>query len=1171
MRKLLARSFALPIPATRNPAAAASGSRLNILILAIALTAGGITAEVRAQKSPADTVAGFRVPEGWEVKVFASEPRITNPTAIDVDTRGRVWICEGQWYRGAAKDPPADKIKVLEDTDGDGRADKVTVFADGLTVPMSVCVAGAGVYVGESPNLWKFEDRDGDLKADPGSKKALLTGFKGVNSDHGLHGLVVGPDDKLYMTHGDAGFDVTGPDGSRMTSRWGAMMRCNLDGSGVEAIATDFRNPYELAVDSFGNIWCSDNDQDGLKAVRICWILDGGDYGWQGHPLPGRNPDGSYDPVNHWRVGIPGYVPFALITGFGSPCGIAFYEHYLLGSAYRNQLIHADSGPREIRCYHIEPVGAGFKARQENIVTSDDNYFRPSDVCVGPDGAIYIADWYDRDVGGHEYNNPDQGRIYRLAPRGDPPARIGKPGPYGNIADALEALGNPNLATQFLARQALFQAMDSDAALLKLLRGQDKVLKARALWVLDQVGASGAIDDALNDDNPRFRALAVRILRRHKPRPLDRILSRVNDEDAEVRREVLLALRGQTGPKARNALIALIRSWDGRDRFYLEAINVAAGRQGPEIFTEIGGYEPEKFNERMIKLLQIFKPELAVELLAKHLKDSELPVPTARTAVEALGWMDEPEAGRTVALVLANGKAAVEVRQLAARRIRDRMENEWKELIGSKELETAARTALAEPELRADGLQLIGRGRIASLAEPVTALVTGDADAATRVAAIAALARLNTPTARQAIVKQIREPVADVQAAALKALVSMRAFEELEALLADADFSEPLKLDAVRQLTEHSDGCLFLLTMMDEDKLATPLKVLVIRRGARHADVNVRQLYAKYTKDETRPATIAQLDPKKVLAMKGDARHGKNLFRESAANCSTCHRIGQDGEDIGPDLTLIGRKYGQDAILAQIMQPAAAIAPEFVPYIVETTPQGYMLGFLLENTADKVVIKTQNGARETIPRKEVVAIQKQEGTLMPDLLLESFGEQDVADLLAYLSGLKTAPEAIKEWLVVGPFPDPDQAGVEKSYPPEAKLDPAAEFPVGDGQVLSWKRYKTAVLDERTVTEISKLGPTKKATGVYCLFTNLDSPQQQPARLHVRCSTSVVILLNGKSIFSRRQRKVADFSAEVKAPLQSGRNALLVKVEYIDGEPRLQCDLEAQEPLNLTVE
>ena len=411
------------------------------------------------QKTAEEQLKALKVPDGMELSLFAAEPMITNPTAIDIDTKGRVWVAEIQWYRRAAKTPPADKIKVLEDTNGDGKADKVTVFADGLFCPMSVCVAGDKVYVATSPDLWVFEDKDGDLKAD-GPPKKLLTGFGGYNHDHGAHSLVLGPDHKWWMSHGDTGFNVKGTDDSHIQFKWGAMLRGELDGSKLETVAVNFRNPYELAVSSFGESYCSDNDNDGNQSVRICWILEGGDYGWFGGPpfkLNGLDsklaPGVPYREAFHFRGYIPGYVPGTLVTGFGSPCGMCFYEGDAFGPKYKNLPFHCEAGPREVRIYPHEKSGYGMRARSENVVISQgDNYFRPDDICAAPDGSLYLADWYDGGVGGHNYNDPDRGRIFLLRPTGKTLSRVGKPGPYSSTADAIEGLNIPNLATQYLAR-----------------------------------------------------------------------------------------------------------------------------------------------------------------------------------------------------------------------------------------------------------------------------------------------------------------------------------------------------------------------------------------------------------------------------------------------------------------------------------------------------------------------------------------------------------------------------------------------------------------------------------------------------------------------------------------------------------------------------------------------
>ena len=288
------------------------------------------------QVSPKESLRSLKPADGFGISLWAHEPLVKNPTNMDIDSRGRVWVSEGLNYRLHAKrEMPfqrvadADKIKILEDTDNDGKADKVTVFADNIfPVPMGLAVEeiwskgryrGARVYVGNSPNLLVLEDTDGDDKAD--RRYPLLTGFKGLDSDHGLHGMVLGPDGKLYFTQGDARygvdqvgendvtFDVVDKSGRRLRSaRYGTTLRVNLDGTQLQVFAYRQRNNYETCVNSFGHIFTSDNDDDGNRGCRTIWVMDGGDYGYR-TPGSGR----------HWAEELPGRIPKLVGTGNGSP------------------------------------------------------------------------------------------------------------------------------------------------------------------------------------------------------------------------------------------------------------------------------------------------------------------------------------------------------------------------------------------------------------------------------------------------------------------------------------------------------------------------------------------------------------------------------------------------------------------------------------------------------------------------------------------------------------------------------------------------------------------------------------------------------------------------------------------------------------------------------------
>jgi putative membrane-bound dehydrogenase-like protein len=438
-------------------------SLLGLAILALAV------ATSRAQLPPEKAALTFKVSPGLEMKLWASEPLFVNPTCFDIDHKGRAWVCESVNYRNKLRGkktlnrPAGDRIVVLEDEKGTGKATKATTFyqSPSLLAPLGIAVApypdgkGVKVFVCQSPDILVFEDKDGDNKAD-GPPKKLLTGFGGFDHDHGVHGILIGPDRKLYFSVGDTGVnnlqssDGKGPKWKSNSTdcRAGTIWRCELDGTKLELVAHNFRNNYEPAVDSFGNIFISDNDDDGNQQTRICHVIPGGNYGY--------HPRGKGE--SHWHEEQPGVVPKILRTYFGSPTGMCIYEGKLLPKKYHGQPLHTDAGPRHVRAYHLKVKGASYEVDREDMVTSTDEHFRPSDVCVGPDGSVYVADWNDPVVGGHDMRDgkgglPKTGRIYRIAPKGH---KVTNPKiDVSTGKGTLEALRSPNLAVRAMAMAKL--------------------------------------------------------------------------------------------------------------------------------------------------------------------------------------------------------------------------------------------------------------------------------------------------------------------------------------------------------------------------------------------------------------------------------------------------------------------------------------------------------------------------------------------------------------------------------------------------------------------------------------------------------------------------------------------------------------------------------------------
>lgn len=580
----------------------------------------GATAADNAPRSGPEAareqLKAMTVPDGLEVTLFASEPQVVNPADMDIDARGRVWITEGANYRRWSNTRPGgDRIVILEDTNGDGTADVVKTFYQGTDVntALGICVLGNKVIVSCSPKIMVFTDADGDDKAD-GPPQILFSGIAGVQHDHGAHAFVFGPDGKLYFNLGNEGRQLKTPDGSRFIKdvaghdvsaqgkpyRQGLVFRCNLDGSQVDTLGWNFRNNYEVSVDSFGTLWQSDNDDDGNRGVRINYVMEYGNYGyvdemtgagwgdvWKTAKAKGASEDER--PNYHWHRYDPGVVPNLVQTGNGSPTGITVYEGNLLPQIFRNQILHCDAGPRWVRAYALEASGAGYSAKSVDLLTSSDTWFRPSDVSVAPDGSLYVADWNDAGVGGH--NMADQkletmtGRVYRIAPKGNKPSA-----PKLNLATAagcVEALQSPNYATRYLAWTKLNEMQgQAEKELAKLWKSDNARFRARALHLLARIQGQEKkyVGQALKDKDSDIRITGLRIARDLKLDVIPYVKTLAKDSSAQVRRECAIALRHQASPDAPQLWAQLAQQHDGQDRWYLEALGIGADQQWDKFF-----------------------------------------------------------------------------------------------------------------------------------------------------------------------------------------------------------------------------------------------------------------------------------------------------------------------------------------------------------------------------------------------------------------------------------------------------------------------------------------------------------------------------------------------------------------------------------------------------------
>jgi putative membrane-bound dehydrogenase-like protein len=979
-----------------------------------------------ASHEPADSTEQLDVHPELTVQLFASEPMMASPASIDIDHRGRVWVCEVINYRKHnGERAEGDRILILEDTDGDAKADKSTVFHQGRDVDSAhgICVLGNKALISCGDDVFWLIDDNGDDKAD--RKELLFTKIGGAQHDHGIHAFHFGPDGRLYFNFGNAGKQLCDKNGNLITDihgvkctnqnnrpyQQGMVFRCELDGSNVEVLAWNFRNNWEVAVDSFGTMWQSDNDDDGNKGVRINYVMEFGNYGYSdemtgaGWQTP-RIGWESEIPQRHWHQNDPGVVPNMLMTGAGSPTGMQVYEGDLLPSIFHGQPLHCDAGPNVVRGYITQPEGAGYKAEIVNLLEGSKNrWFRPSDVAVAPDGSLIVADWYDPGVGGHGMGDVTRGRLFRVTTKAAEKFQVPS-FKLDTVEGAVAALKSPNEEARYLAWQALKKFGAKAEPALKSLFNDKKSMpqhRARALWSLASLTNRRPDDAAFADRDENIRVTAMRALRRVGS----------DDEDALVTwamygaqpglssalsREAALALRFVKAPEGRLTLLAIADTANPKDRWLYEAVGIGLDLQWDEVFRFLR--EGNKVVQEGLDIPIIVtrsRSEWSASNIARIITAKEPSVDLSSLkllrSLQLLSYHHREEVSKAALTIFLKADAET---ALASTALLDR------NTIASNPEAKARLDALLKPVIgKPEFVDLVQRLNLTGFEQELVDYITAHPEAGESISA----ARILAANVGKTVAFLTKADA--VSAKKLVAALGKVSDRPSVAVLNQAFWPE--KRDDVRRtiieaLALSSEGARAILKWHGEKKLPKAVHTTAALALSRSTDAGLRSQAAT---ELPLPAALgAEKFPPlaDLMKLKGDAAKGQAMFMQ--AGCVACHQVKGQFINFGPDLTQIGNKLSQDGLFTAVLYPSAAVEHSFGGLSITTKEGQTAMGYIISETAEELTLRINGGASMAVKKVNLIKKDELKDSLMPPGLAAAIGPQGLADLVAWLMTLK---------------------------------------------------------------------------------------------------------------------------------------------------------------------
>ena len=1046
----------------------------------------------------------FRVPAGMKTELFAAEPMLANPVCFAFDARGRVYVAEtfrqqkgvednrghGHWllddlaartveervayFKKHLKDDVKkytlehDRIRLLEDTNGDGKADKATVFADGFNAIEDGTGAGLLAIDGKVfytciPKLWMLTDNDADGVAD--TRVPLYDGF-GVRvafRGHDMHGLIVGPDGRLYFSIGDRGYNVVTPHGRLAKPDQGAVFRCNLDGTDLEVFATGLRNPQELAFDDFGNLFTGDNNSDGGDRARWTYIIEGADIGWRMYYqyLPDRGP---WNREKLWHPAHPGqaaYLVPPIINLADGPSGLAYYPGTGLDEKYRGHFFLADfrgsAANSGIRSFSMVPKGASF-----DVVDSQQFIWSilATDVDFGFDGGLYVSDWVDG------WDGAGKGRLYRFLDekQGKSPVvaevtRLMKEGFTQRTPQELSLLlAHPDYRIRQRAQFALVDKHAVKELTDAATRGSLLFARVHGIWGMGQLARAkpellSAILSLGDDPNPEVRAQLARVCGDARFGSSESVLLKLcKDGDMRVRSLSAIALgklksksavgplfemlaeNADADPTLRHAIVmGLVGTADvatlraARQRLSaaerLGAVVALRRLEDPGLADFLNDPEPLVVLEAA-RAIHDVPVAAAMPTLAKLINQPGLVDPLLRRVLNANYRAGTVANAKGVAAIAVNDKLDEPLRLEAIAELLewntpgplDRVTNDYRPLNPrTEDMAAVVRPMLGSlfsgsRKVRESAAKLAGQYGIKDV-EPFLLEIARDAasSGSERVSALNALETLKSPHLQPLVDSSLSDADATVRAEARRLLVGFdpaRAVKLLAETMDGDSVPEQQAAIAVLASVKRDDA---------DDVLDQWLERLVNRKVSDAIELDLleaaqarkkRELLARVDDfNKQRNPTDHLRDYREALAGGSIQRGSDVFFGRAEVSCRRCHKIDGNGGDVGPDLSRIGLDKNREYLLEAIVDPNKQIAKGFETVILQMEDGQVHAGIIKSDDGTRVSVQKPDGSVVTLDKSKIEdrAVGK---SGMPEDLIKKMSKSDIRDLVEFLSTLK---------------------------------------------------------------------------------------------------------------------------------------------------------------------